>query len=61
MNPHSLAPESGDSGEFSTLLELVLVTALKTATFPTRGVEDAEDLTQEAALQSIVASWDADE
>ena len=46
-------PQTGDVGEFSALLEAVLAPALKTATFLTRSPEDAEDLTQEAAIQAF--------
>ncbi len=53
METSSHAPETGDFGEFSDLLEPVLAPALKTATFLTRIPEDAEDLTQEAAIQAF--------
>ena len=53
METYSSPPESGDFGEFSTLLESILAPALKTATFLTRSAEDAEDLTQEAAIQAF--------
>ncbi len=55
MNSHSPPTGTGDSGDFSDLLEPVLSTALKTATFLTRNAEDAEDLTQEAAIQAFRA------
>ncbi len=55
MKDHSVHSETGDSGEFPALLEPVLATALKTATFLTRNAEDAEDLTQEAAIQAFRA------
>jgi RNA polymerase sigma-70 factor (ECF subfamily) len=55
MEIHSSTPETGDIGEFSALLERVLSSALKTATFLTRSAEDAEDLTQEAAIQAFRA------
>lgn len=55
MNSHSPPTPTGDSGAFSALLEPVLATALKTATFLTRSAEDAEDLTQEAAIQAFGA------
>ncbi|BCM93659.1 ECF RNA polymerase sigma factor SigR [Abditibacteriota bacterium] len=51
-NPPS-PPESGSIGDFSVLLEPILASALKTATFLTRNSEDAEDLVQEAALQAF--------
>ncbi len=57
MNSHSppTSTGTGDSGEFQALLEPVLSTALKTATFLTRNPEDAEDLTQEVAIQAFRA------
>ncbi len=57
MNSHSppTPTGTGDSGEFPVLLEAVLAPALKTAMFLTRSAEDAEDLTQEAAIQAFRA------
>lgn len=55
MNPDSTSPRSEDVGEFSALLDALLPTAFKTATFLTRNAEDAEDLTQEAAIQAFRA------
>lgn len=45
----------GDRGELPELLNGVLASALKTASFLTRSAEDAEDLTQEAAIQAFRA------
>jgi len=45
----------GDTAAFSALLEPILASALKNATFLTRSAEDAEDLVQEACIQAFRA------
>ena len=49
----SPSPENGSIGDFSVLLDPILASALKTATFLTRNPEDAEDLVQEAVIQAF--------
>ena len=53
MNPDSTSSRGAPVEQFQALLDSVLPAALKTATFLTRNAEDAEDLTQEAAIQAF--------
>ena len=53
MKSHPPTSAPADVGTFSSLLEPVLASALKTATFLTRNSEDAEGLTQDAAIQAF--------